>query len=46
MPVVSLKELYEKFKSLDLPDSFDFRDLIDSCYNYSMSAIVLSGGDI
>jgi len=46
MATVSLKELYEKFKSLDLPDNADFRDLIDSCYNYSMSAIILSGGDI
>jgi hypothetical protein len=44
MPMVSLQDLKEKFQTGDIPTAEDFIDLIDSCYNYSLSAYYLSGG--
>ena len=42
MPVVSKEELTAKFTKGDVPDSTDFLNLLDSCYNYSLSSLAVS----
>jgi hypothetical protein len=43
VPTVSIEDLKKKFKAGSIPSSEDFVNLVETCYNYSLSNYYLSG---